>query len=166
MKRFRFVIMAVLPALLWVMSGPVQASHRVMLFNQVAMDKILDMWPDFVQTVDNQARGVEKPGERGIILQSPLREHLNQMLRQQPTPKQFGEGFKILARDYYLPSGRTTFGSRLNTHEQVTAFNYLVRTDGRLPVRFAYSFDLARQDRKSTRLNSSHRSLSRMPSSA
>jgi len=43
--------------------APVQASHRVMLFNQNAMDKILEMWPDFVESVNNQSRGMEKPGE-------------------------------------------------------------------------------------------------------
>ncbi len=121
------------------------ASHRVMLFNEKAMEKILDVWPDFVVSVNNQARGVDDPGGRGIILQSPLRAHLNQLLREQPTPEQYGVGFKRLVREYYHPAGMTAFGSRLNTNEQVTAYNYLLRRDGRLPIRFAYSFDLARQ---------------------
>ncbi len=121
------------------------ASHRVMLFNEKAMEKILDVWPDFREAVNNQARGIDDPGGRGIILQSPLRAHLNQLLREQPTPKQFGFGFKQLVREYYHRAGITTFGSRLNTNEQVTAFNYLLRHDGKLPIRFAYSYDLARQ---------------------
>lgn len=121
------------------------ASHRVMLFNEKAMEKILDVWPDFVVSVNNQARGVDDPGGRGIILQSPLRAHLNQLLREQPTPEQYGVGFKRLVNEYYHRSGMTTFGSRLNTNEQVTAYNYLLRKDGRLPIRFAYSYDLARQ---------------------
>ncbi|MFQ5982347.1 MAG: amidohydrolase family protein [Woeseiaceae bacterium] len=121
------------------------ASHRVMLFNEKAMEKILDVWPDFVESVNNQARGIDDPGGRGIILQSPLRAHLNQLLREQPTPEQFGDGFKQLVGDYYHRSGMTAFGSRLNTNEQVTAFNFLLRRDGRLPIRFAYSYDLARQ---------------------
>lgn len=121
------------------------ASHRVILFNEKAMDKVLDVWPDFVIAVNNQARGVDDPGGRGIILQSPLRAHLNQLLREQPTPDQYGDGFKQLVEEYYHPAGMTTFGSRLNTNEQVTAYNYLLRRDGKLPIRFAYSFDLARQ---------------------
>lgn len=128
-----------------VLVAPAHASHRVMLFNEKAMEKILDVWPDFVESVNNQARGVDDPGERGIILQSPLRAHLNQLLREQPTPDQFGDGFKVLVRDYYAPAGMTTFGSRLNTPEQVTSYHYLLRSEGKLPVRFAYSFDLARQ---------------------
>ena len=128
-----------------VIGSPANASHRVILFNQKAMDKVLDMWPDFVIAVNNQARGVDDPGGRGIILQSPLRAHLNQLLREQPTPEQYGFGFKRLVKEYYLPAGMTTFGSRLNTNEQVTAYQYLLRKDGRLPSRFAYSFDLARQ---------------------
>jgi hypothetical protein len=116
-----------------------------MLFNEKAMDKVLDVWPDFVVSVNNQARGVDDPGGRGIIMQSPLRAHLNQLLREQPTPEQYGDGFMMLVDRQYLPAGITTFGSRLNTPEQVTAYQYLLRRDGRLPVRFAYSFDLARQ---------------------
>ncbi|MDH3545834.1 MAG: amidohydrolase family protein [Gammaproteobacteria bacterium] len=128
-----------------VFGATANASHRVMLFNEKAMEKILDMWPDFVISVNNQARGVDDPGGRGIIMQSPLRAHLNQLLREQPTPEQYGDGFKMLVDEQYLPAGITAFGSRLNTAEQVTAYQYLLRRDGRLPVRFAYSFDLARQ---------------------
>jgi len=74
-----------------------------------------------------------------------LRAHLNQLLREQPTPQQYGDGFKQLVHEHYHPAGMTTLGSRLNTNDQVTAYNYLLRHDGRLPIRFAYSFDLARQ---------------------
>jgi hypothetical protein len=120
-------------------------SHGVLLFNEKAMDEILEMWPDFVEQIDNQPRGIETPGDRGLLVPTPLRAHFSQLLREQPTPAQYGEGFKILVSEYYLPSGMTTFGSRLNTNQQVTAYNYLLRKDGRLPIRFAYSFDLARQ---------------------
>lgn len=125
--------------------APAQASHRVMLFNQNAMDKILEMWPDFVESVNNQSRGMENPGERGIITQSPLRAHLNQLLREQPTPPQYGEGFRHLVNEYYSKGGMTTFGSRLNTNQQVTAYHYMLRKENRLPIRFAYAYDLARQ---------------------
>jgi hypothetical protein len=123
----------------------VHNSQGVILFNEKAMDKVLEMWPDFVEQIDNQPRGIETPGDRGIIVPTPLRAHFEQLMREQPTPEQYGEGFRVLARDYYLTSGMTTFGSRLNTNQQVTAYNLLLRTDGRLPIRFAYSFDLARQ---------------------
>jgi predicted amidohydrolase YtcJ len=121
------------------------ASHRVILFNQKAMDMVLEMWPDFVESVNNQSRGMEDPGQRGIITQSPLRSHLNQLLREQPTPMQYTEGFKRLVKDYYSKGGMTAFGSRLNTNQQVTAYHYMLRKDGRLPIRFAYAYDLARQ---------------------
>ena len=127
------------------LSPLVQAAHRAMLFNQNAMDKVLEMWPDLVESVNNQARGMEGAGERGIITQAPLRAHLGQLLREQPTPAQYGDGFKMLVREEYAPRGRTAFGSRLNTNTQITAYHYLLREDGRLPIRFAYSLDLARQ---------------------
>jgi len=125
--------------------GWTQASNGVILFNQRAMEELMEMWPDFVEQVDNQPRGIENPGDRSILVPTPLRAHFQQLLREQPSPVQYGEGFKVLARDYYLTSGMTTFGSRLNTNQQVTAYNLLLRNEGKLPVRFAYSFDLARQ---------------------
>jgi hypothetical protein len=128
-----------------VLSISVQASHRSILFNQVAMDKVVEMWPDYIQTANNQARGMETPGERGLITQSPLRALLHQLLREQPTPAQYGDGFKQLVREHYAPSGISTFGSKLNTGAQVSAYHYILRKDGRLPVRYAYSYDLARQ---------------------
>jgi hypothetical protein len=130
---------------LLVLSVPTQAAHRVLLFNQNAMDKVLEMWPDYVESVNNQARGMENAGARGAINQAPLRAHLGQLLREQPTPAQFGDGFKKLMKDHFLPAGRTTFGSRVNTNAQVSAYHYMLREDGRFPVRHAFSLDLARQ---------------------
>ena len=126
-------------------SATVNAAHRAILFNQNAMDRVLEMWPDFVETTNNQARGLDNPGERALILTSPLREHMSQLLREQPTPAQFGDGFKVLVSEHYIPSGISTFATRLNTADQISAYHYMLRQDGRLPVRLAYSNDLARQ---------------------
>lgn len=131
--------------LLCLTSISAHASHRVMLFNEKAMDIVLDMWPDFVETLNAQARGIEDMGDRSIIIQTGLRSHINNLLREQPTPAQFAEGFKVLVKDYYLPGGITTFGSRLDSADQVTGFNYLLREEGRLPVRFAWSTEIATQ---------------------
>ncbi len=122
-----------------------QASHRVLMFNDMATEKIVEMWPDFVDSVNGQSRGMEKPGERSIIIQAALSAHINNLLREQPTPPQFAEGFKILADEYYSRGGMTTFGSRLETADQVTGFQHILREDGRLPVRFAWSIETATQ---------------------
>ena len=73
------VITSIVAVVIFAATAPAVASHRVILFNEKAMEKVLDMWPDFVIAVNNQARGVDDPGGRGIILQSPLRAHLNQL---------------------------------------------------------------------------------------
>jgi len=130
---------------LLLMSVSVQASHRVIMFNEKAMDKVLDMWPDFVESVNNEARGMETPGERGIIIQAGLSSHLNNLLREQPSPSQFAEGFKILADEFYSTSGMTTFGSRLDTGDVVTGFMHILREENRLPVRFAWSMEIHTQ---------------------
>ncbi len=140
----RFIFLLAMVAMLLV-SGVANAAHRAMLFNQFAYDKVLEMWPDFVVSTNNQARGADDPGSRGLIMTSPLREHFGQLLREQPTPAQFGVGFKKLVEEHYAPSGISTFATRLNTAEQITAYYYILREDGRLPVRLAYSNDLARQ---------------------
>jgi hypothetical protein len=111
----------------------------------MATDKIIEMWPDFVETVNNEQRGVEQMGERSVIIQAALRSHINTLLRENPSPPQFAEGFKILADEYYSTSGMTTFGSRLDTADQITGFQHLLRTDNRLPVRFAWSAETATQ---------------------
>ena len=122
-----------------------QASHRALLFNDMATQKILEMWPDFVESINNETRGMENPGQRSLIVQTGLRAHINNLLREQPSPAQFAEGFKVLADEYYSKSGMTTFGSRLETADQVSGFQHLLREEHRLPVRFAWSAETATQ---------------------
>jgi hypothetical protein len=122
-----------------------EASHRVIMFNELATEKIVEMWPDFVESVDGQARGMESPGDRSVIIQAALRSHINNLLREQPTPPQFADGFSILADEFYSKSGMTTFGSRLETADQVTGFQHILRENNRLPVRFAWSAETATQ---------------------
>jgi hypothetical protein len=124
---------------------PAQASHRALLFNDIATEKILEIWPDFVETINNEQRGVENMGERSVIIQAALRAHIGNLLREQPSPAQFAEGFKVLADEFYSTSGMTTFGSRLDTAAQITGFQHLLREDNRMPVRFAWSAETATQ---------------------
>ena len=98
MKRASLLLM-VMSIIMPIM--PAQASHRALLFNDMATEKILEMWPDFVESINNETRGMENPGERSLIVQTGLRSHINNLLREQPTPAQFAEGFKVLADEYY-----------------------------------------------------------------
>jgi hypothetical protein len=130
--------------LLLVVSIPVQASHRALLFNDRATEILLELVPDFVEAVNNESRGIENPGERSLII-TGMRSTINDLLREQPTPAQFADGFKIHANTRYITSGMTTFGSRLDNADQITAFQYLLREDNRLPLRFAWSGESATQ---------------------
>ena len=129
---------------LLVTSTPAQASHRALLFNERATEVLLDLMPDFVEAVNNESRGIENPGERSLII-TGMRSTINDLLREQPTPAQFAEGFKIHANTRYITSGMTAFGSRLDNADQITAFQYLLREENRLPVRFAWSGESATQ---------------------
>jgi hypothetical protein len=125
-------------------SMSVQASHRALLFNDVATNKILEIFPDFVESINNESRGIEDPGGRSLII-TGMRTHLNNLLREQPSPAQFAEGFKILVDSYYSTSGMTTFGSRLDNANQITGFQHLLREENRMPVRFAWSGETSKQ---------------------
>ncbi|NNE37530.1 MAG: hypothetical protein HKN08_04430, partial [Gammaproteobacteria bacterium] len=123
-------------------SIPVQASHRALLFNDKATEILVDLIPDFVVAVNNESRGIENPGERSLII-TGMRSTINSLLREQPTPTQFADGFKILVDEYYSKSGMTAFGSRLDSADQITSFQYLLREEDKLPVRFAWSGETA-----------------------
>jgi hypothetical protein len=56
---------------LLMLSMSVQASHRVLMFNDMATEKIVEMWPDFVESVDSQARVWKTPE----IVQLLFRQH-------------------------------------------------------------------------------------------
>lgn len=126
------------------LSFSAHATHHALLFNDKAMEKILEVWPDFVETVNNQKRGIEDPGGRGLLVASPLLSHLNKLLREYPNADQFAAGFNKLVDDHYHRAGMTAFASRLDSPVHVAYFNYMVR-NGLMPIRFAYSLDLARQ---------------------
>jgi hypothetical protein len=63
-----------------------QASHRALLFNDIATEKILEIWPDFVETINNEQRGVENMGERSVIIQAALRAHIGNLLKRPHSP--------------------------------------------------------------------------------
>ncbi|MGK0298602.1 MAG: hypothetical protein ACI9XC_002224 [Gammaproteobacteria bacterium] len=127
------------------LSMSAQASHRALLFNDMATSKILEMWPEFAESINNETRGMEDPGGRSLIIQTGLRSHINNLLREQPSPAQFAEGFQVLADEFYSTSGMTTFGSRLDTAPQITGFQHILRENNKLPVRFAWSVETATQ---------------------
>ena len=128
----------------FIINIPVHASHRALLFNDMATEMLIELMPDFVEAINNESRGIENPGERSLII-TGMRSHINNLLREQPTPSQFVDGFKILADEYYSTSGMTTFGSRLDDAHQITSFQFLLREENRLPVRFAWSGESATQ---------------------
>ena len=45
------VITSIVAVVIFAATAPAVASHRVILFNEKAMEKVLDMWPDFVIAV-------------------------------------------------------------------------------------------------------------------
>jgi len=139
MKTMRQYVVGFGLVVMLLVSASVQASHRALLFNEKATEKILEMWPDMVQSINNEQRGVEQMGERSLIIQTGLRSHINNLLREQPNTEQFADGFKTLADERYSTGGITAFASRLDTALAVSGFQHILREDGRLPVRFAWS---------------------------
>ena len=77
------------------------AAKEAMVVLTIESKEIKEGPPFRMESINNETRGMENPGERSLIVQTGLRSHINNLLREQPTPPQFAEGFKILADEYY-----------------------------------------------------------------
>ena len=82
--------------------------------------------------------------------------------------KEVAGRFGVTMRDIYWTLGAFDLVCVLQAKDEasLTAFNLALATQGNVRTQSLRAFNAAEIDRKSTRLNSSHHRLSRMPSSA
>ncbi|MDH3546505.1 MAG: amidohydrolase family protein, partial [Gammaproteobacteria bacterium] len=81
--------------------------------------------------------------ERGILGTGEKKSWIEQILKKPyPTPV-YAEAVKK-AFTYMTRSGITAFGSRVDFPHQLSAYHYLLRRDGRLPIRHAYTYEMHR----------------------
>ena len=120
-------------------------SHAFVVFNELGIQETLKIIPGLLETVTALRPDVQNAGQRGILGTGSKRAWTQQMLKKPyPTPV-YAEAVKK-AFQYMARSGITAFGSRVDFPYQLSAYHYLLRRDGRLPIRHAYSYEMHRNE--------------------
>lgn len=120
-------------------------SHAFIVFNDLGWQKTAEWLPGLAETVTRLRPDIENAGERGILGTGEKKSWAEQILKKPyPTPvyaEAVKKGFAYMAR-----SGITAFGSRVDFPHQLSAYHYLLRKDGRLPIRHAYTYEMHRNE--------------------
>jgi predicted amidohydrolase YtcJ len=120
-----------------------QGSHAFIVFNDLGWAKTAEYMPGLAETVTALRPDIENAGDRGILGTGSKKAWVEQILKKPyPTPvyaEAVKKGFTYMAR-----SGITAFGSRVDFPHQLSAYHYLLRRDGRLPIRHAYTYEMHR----------------------
>lgn len=120
-----------------------QGSHAFIVFNDLGWQKTAEYMPGLAETVTALRPDIENAGERGILGTGSKKAWAQQVLKKPyPTPV-YAEAVKK-AFTYMARSGITAFGSRVDFPHQLSAYHYLLRRDGRLPIRHAYTYEMHR----------------------
>jgi predicted amidohydrolase YtcJ len=122
-----------------------QGSHAFIVFNEPGWQATLKMIPGLTETVTALRPDIENAGERRILGTGSKRSWTQQVLKKPyPTPV-YAEGVKK-GLTYMARSGITAFGSRVDFPHQLSAYHYLLRKEGRLPIRHAYTYEMHRNE--------------------
>jgi len=120
-----------------------QGSHAFIVFNKPGWEATQKLIPGLEETVTALRPDIVDAGQRGILGTGEKKSWYQQVLKKPyPTPMYAAavkKGFQYMAR-----SGITTFGSRVDFPYQLSAYHYLLREEGRLPIRHAYSYEFHR----------------------
>jgi len=120
-------------------------SHAFIVFNDIGWAKTNEMIPGLEETVTALRPDIRNSGPRGILGTGEKRSWMEQVLKKAyPTPiyaEAVKKGFEYMAR-----SGITAFGSRVDFPYQLSAYHYLLRKEGRLPIRHAYTYEFHRNE--------------------
>jgi predicted amidohydrolase YtcJ len=122
-----------------------QGSHAFIVFNAPGWQETLKIMPGLTETVTALRPDIRNAGQRHILGTGSKRAWDQQVLkRPYPTPV-YAEGVKK-GLQYMARSGITAFGSRVDFPYQLSAYHYLLRHEGRLPIRHAYSYEMHRNE--------------------
>lgn len=122
-------------------------AHRSVLYNDAAKEEFVDQFGEtFDETVErnHEARGFSGAAEKQVIGSGGVYRAIETgyFFRNIPLDD-FVEGYNDVL-ELYQEGGITSFGSRLGTALWITVFHYMLRQQGRLPVRFGYSLEVHR----------------------
>lgn len=123
-------------------------SHRSTVYNDRAREEFIDEFGEVFETAIDAihgARGFEGASEKQVFGSSGFERNLNLGYFLDDLPMDaLADKFKE-SLELYQHAGATSFASRLGHPLWVTAFYNLLRRDGQLPSRFAYSLEVHEQ---------------------
>jgi hypothetical protein len=120
-------------------------SHAFIVFNDMGWVETNKLIPGLEATVTGLRPDIRDSGARGILGTGEKRSWQEQVLkREYPTPV-YAEAVKK-GFEYMAQSGITAFGSRVDFPYQLSAYHYLLRKNGRLPIRHAYTYEFHRNE--------------------
>jgi hypothetical protein len=120
-------------------------SHAYILFNDMGWEQTNEWIPGLEETVTALRPDIRNAGQRGILGTGEKNSWQQQVLRKPYSTPIYAEavkkGFTYMAR-----SGIAAFGSRVDLPHQLSAYHYLLRKEGRLPIRHAYTYEFHRNE--------------------
>jgi predicted amidohydrolase YtcJ len=120
-------------------------SHAYILFNDLGWEQTNEWIPGLEDTVTALRPDISNAGPRGILGTGEKNSWQQQVLRKPYLTPVYAEavkkGFTYMAR-----SGIVAFGSRVDLPHQLSAYHYLLRKEGRLPIRHAYTYEFHRNE--------------------
>jgi len=120
-------------------------SHAYIIFNDLGWAETTKKIPGIEETVTALRSDIKDIGNRAIFGTGEKTSWQHAFLKvPHPTPvlaDAVKKGFEWMA-----VSGITAFGSRVDFPYQLRAYHYLLRRDGRLPIRHAYSYEMHRNE--------------------
>ncbi len=120
-------------------------SHAFIVFNDLGWAETQKRIPGLEAMVTALRPDIRQAGSRAILGTGEKKSWIEQILKKPyPTPM-YAEAVKK-AFEYMSRSGITAFGSRVDFPHQLSAYHYLLRRDGRLPIRHAYTYEMHRNE--------------------
>jgi imidazolonepropionase-like amidohydrolase len=120
-------------------------SHAFAVFNDLGWQESLKVMPGLTETVTALRPDIRNAGGRQLLGTGERRSWDDKMMKKPYPVEVYAEAVKK-AFTYMARSGITAFGSRVDFPHQLAGYHYLLRRDGRLPIRHAYSYEMHRNE--------------------
>lgn len=120
-------------------------SHAFSVLNELGMKRTLAVIPGLDQMINSLRPDVKNAGTRGVMGTGEKRAWEERVFRVPYPIPVYAEAVKKAFTDMTV-SGNTAFGSRVDFSHELRAYHYLLRKEGRLPIRHAYSYEMHRNE--------------------
>jgi len=120
-------------------------SHAYIIFNDLGWAETQKRMPGLEAIVTALRPDIRNSGKRAI-LGTGEKNSWNEAIMRVPYPTPVYADAVKKGFEYMAQSGIAAFGSRVDFPYQLSAYHYLLRRDGRLPIRHAYTYEFHRNE--------------------